>query len=918
MLQSRQNGKAFSGAQIAENPEVAAVLSKLLRPKETDRTGLSDSVNVVYPNVDQISKLIMTRVEDSENTFKLFPDIELAAQIIISSILSPKDMVKTKLNFRFDSVRYPATMTAKILEILREEMVINYKLEDELYEILRDALFRGGSHPKIVLPEAAVDQLINSSETLAIESIHETGLFSDIKAEHMESIGLLGTPMEGEEKRVLSLESMLGYTPKPQYNEHLFVSSKHGITDPDEVGNIQELINLAKAHTRVTDNYQVFKLPELIENQRTKKIAELTRNRLHVAMESSGREKVSPQRLYNMLYKSSPSDYVPYTQIPSAHTLKRRSIGRPLVINPPCESIIPVYVPGDYSKHIGYFIAVGADGNPVSLDSVVTEFAQSLSATGTNGQNTASASTVLTDRAKKNILSDNYTPVIDRLSEIYSEIYEKDLMERLSRGIYGHMEVGLGRNTELSRIMLARAWKGKYTRLVYVPVEYTTYFAFNYHRNGVGRSYLDDLSTVIGMRAMVLFSSIWARVRSSISGVKAHVTLDPRDRDPVKTIETVKHLVARSRQQYFPMGARSSQDYSDWLWKAGVMMTWSEHPGLPNTQVEMEARNIEHVQPDDSLEETLRHMTYMHFGLSPETVDSAAQADFATTVQNQSILFARRILMLGKKFSQHLTDYTRKVAFNDEIIQTRLVDVLNQHQADVLKDLTDKEKGFYDENKVAFTKYLLSDILNHLEVGVPEPDTTVSVNQKTELDSYEELLDKAITFIFSSETMGATLAGETSQYIDEISKAWKAELMRRFMADNNIAPEAFEVATMNEDGEPMVNLNNLVETHNKNVMAAVIDLIQRMKKAKEASIKDLAQVMGTDEQGNNLDSGYGSGGDASGDDGTGDDTSMDGFDEFSEEENSGEPSADEPAAEDAEAEEPPADEPPAQGEDETK
>ena len=878
MLQSRQQGKAFSGAQIAENPEVAAVLSKLLKPKETDRSGLSDSVNVVYPSVDQISKLIMTRVEDSENTFKLFPDIELAAQIIISSILSPKDMVKTKLNFRFDSVRYPATMTAKILEILREEMVINYRLEDELYEILRDALFRGGSHPKIVLPEAAVDQLINSSETMAIESIHETGLFKDIKDESMQSLGILGTPTEQEDKRVLSLESMLGYTPKAHYDEHLFVSKQP--MPEDEVANVQELVKLAKSHTRVTDNYQVFKLPEVIESQRTRKIAELTRSRLHVAMESSGKEKVSPRRLYNMLYKSSPSDYVPYTQIPSAHALKRRSIGRPLIINPPCESIIPVYVPGDYSKHIGYFIAVGADGNPVSLDSVVTEFAQSLSATGTNGQNTASASTVLTDRAKKNILSDNYTPVIDRLSDIYSEIYEKDLMERLSRGIYGHMEVGLGRNTELSRIMLARAWKGKYTRLVYVPVEYTTYFAFNYHRNGVGRSYLDDLSTVIGMRAMVLFSSIWARVRSSISGVKAHVTLDPRDRDPVKTIETVKHLVARSRQQYFPMGARSSQDYSDWLWKAGVMMTWSEHPGLPNTQVEMEARNIEHIQPDDSLEETLRHMTYMHFGLSPETVDSAAQADFATTVQNQSILFARRILMLGKKFGQHLTDYTRKVAFNDEVIQTRLVDVLNQHQADVLKDLTDEEKGFYDENKVAFTKYLLSDILNHLEVGVPEPDTTVSVNQKTELDSYEELLDKAITFIFSSETLGGTLAGETSQYMDEIAKAWKAELMRRFMADNNIAPEAFEVATMDEDGQPMVNLNNLVETHSKNVMAAVVDLIQRMKEAKAAAVKDLAKVMGTDEEGNSLDSGYDSGTDNTGGGGGDDNFGEGGFDDF--------------------------------------
>ncbi len=911
-----QRGKKGNLADlgIVQNPALVSMLSKLIQPKEKQRNSVttdSSASNTIFPGVDQISKQLMGRAEDSENAFKLFPDLELAAQIIISSLLSPKDMVKSKLNYRLEGSVLPTHAASEILEILRDEITQNYHLEDKLYEIIRNALFRNGSHPVVILPEAAVDDVINKGAIIATESINAMDLFVNGDLAKVRSMGILGNPHESN-KAVTALESL--FTPGPEakrYDERLYVDNNSLPVDEDiEVGN---LASLMQKSTSVVDNFHILKLPDVLEISRNQKIASLSKSRLAMVAEAADdktKNKVTPGRLYEMLYKNAPTDYTPYSVIPGSVNLRRRSVGRPLVIHVAAEALIPVFIPGDSSNHIGYFLAVDVDGNPITLDSTVTEFGQSLSSGNTGDRSGSSASGLLTERARRNLISDNFTPMIDRMSEIHAEIVEKDLLERLSRGIYASTELSIGKNTDLSRIMLARGWKGRSTRLVYTPAEYVTYFAFNYHRNGVGRSYIDDLSNIISMRAMVLFSKIWAMVRSSISTIKTNITFDPRDPDPVKTIETVKHLVAKSRQQYFPNGLRSVQDFTDWIHKAGIMVTWDNHPRLPNTHLDFEAKNVEHVMPNDELEELLRHMCYMHFGLAPETVDSAAKADFATTVQNNSILFSRRILMLGKTLSKHLSSVVQKIAGSDSVIIDKILVVLNTHAEAITANFTEEEKAEFENNNVAFSKFLVNDTLNRLIVSVPEPDTTVTVNQKTEIESYSDLIDKVLDSIISPDILPEDLAGSASEHIGTLRNAWKGELMRRFYAENNITPEAFEIASRNEDGKPLIDLNSIVKTHSENIMAATVDLLKRMKPVINAGDSDLQNL----DAGTGADGGGGdSGGDTSTDENSEDDFgSMDdgmSIDDTVDETQPPEEDTGEPAEDEAESESTPEEEP---------
>lgn len=870
-------GTAQPASTILKNLDQAALISKLVKPtrergtfKPTDENA---EIGLVRTGIEQISKAVMSRVEDNENIFKLFPDIELAVQIVVSSVLSPKDMVRHELIYRTLPSFLPSQVTAKLTQFVHDEVDNEYKLTEDLQTILRDALFKTGSHVRLTLPESAVDELINANKVISAESVYSPDIFTPAKEGYaVRNLGFLGDSHAVSTKNKITLESMFSGAAKVDYNGSLRVTDKH----KSDIFEIEQVKSLMTNGVEVTDNFHLLKLPKLIEKATQQQISRLTPSGFDnitvpalesyyefQAVKQSGR--ATPGEIGSMVYKSGKADYKAFVRIPTPLNLKRKSVGRPLVMVIPSEAAIPVHVPGNPSEHIGYFVPTDVDGNPVTVDSAMYDSGGGLSSILQSDRSNTTTASLLTEKAKRNLGSDSYVPVIDHLSELYADIIEADLLERLSRGVYSR-KLNVGRNNEIYRIMLSRTLAGQYTRLIYIPSDYVTYFAFNFHRNGVGKSYLDDLSNITSLRAMVLFSKVMAKVKSSITTTLATIKLDERDRDPVKTIEMAKHLVAKARQQYFPHGLNRVVDLTDWIQRAGIEFAFENHPGLPSTSFNFESKNIQHTLPDDDLDEMLRYQQYMHMGLSPETVDSAAKAEFATTIEQNSILFSRRITVLSNAFSKNLTDLVRKLTKHDQEILKGLMAIILENKGEIEASLGDEEKEFAAQNPNGFIGFVLETFVNSLEVDLPKPESTRNASQKAALEQYEEALDKSLQYIFSGDVIPSDLAGESNQYVDTIKVAWKAALMRKWMAENNYTPEAFEITDIAEDGKPMADLLTTVTAYNKNVMLNIASFLKKMQAAKAASDKDL-QAIGAEASGSGgSSSDSGSGGEGGSDD----------------------------------------------------
>lgn len=912
----RQSGKSRPASSIVKNVEVAAMVSKLIRPREQPVFNITDpntAVSAANNGMDQISKTTMSRIEDNENTFKLFPDIELAAQILISSIVSPKDMISCELIYKTNESNFPPELTAQLLDVVKKEIEGEYELKDDAPTILRDALFKTGSYIKAIIPEAAVDQLINQNRTIATESLVETKLFKDSSLNEISNIGILGDPSSKPSSGVKRLigESILDQLHRP-YQSKLYLDEKFN-SDIDEY---KETINIASFkqsivdNIQITDNFQFLKMPRLLETMSQQRLSALVNDPFkkasrRIAIESFDNQqktKITPKELGLDIYKSKSGEYTPFVPISTPDGLVRRSVGKPLVLHIPSESTIPVYIPGTPSKHVGYFIIIDADGNPVTLDSTRYTNGQGLNGMLRTDQATASMAGLLTDKARSNLSGHEVTPILDRMSEIYTDIVENDLLTRLSKGIY-NKKLQLARNKEVYRIMLARALQNHFTQLIYVPSDYITYFAFDYHRNGVGKSYLDDLANITSLRAMVMFSKVMAKVKSSIATTAVHVELDPREVDPVKTIEMAKHFVARARQQYFPHGLNRVSDLTDWIQAAGIEITFSGHPKLPTTKFNFESKNIDHVEPDDTLDETFRHQTYMHFGLSPETVDSAAKADFATTIEHNSVLFSRRVMILSGIFSRHLSDFTQKVVRHDQSIHSKLIDILNSGKSALVSRMSDEEKTNFESNPIEFTNYLLDVFIESIIVDLPKPDTTHNESLKESFTTQEELVDNGLKYIFSQEILPKDLVGDVADHVDALRGAWKGYIMRKWMAESNYLPGLFDITERDEEGKPMSDLLEITKSYSEALMINITSFIKKLEVSRAAANQDLA-ALDVDSSGGSGGS-YDSGSDAGDNDmgGGGDDFGMDlgGTEE--------EPTAEEPEAspEDNKAEEKPED-----------
>jgi hypothetical protein len=872
---------------VRDDPSTAALISKLVRsrmPEPFDTRKAESFHKLDQGQMLKMSDSIHDGITDNENMMQLFPDIELAAQILVSSVLSPKDMVNVELILSTSEDILPADVTMKLIEIVRKECESYYKIKEQLSEIMTEVLFGAGSWIQAVIPESAVDELINGGENISTESMQlgMKDILTDDKK--IKSLGFLGDPTV-ERKRTMT-ESLTIGTESNAARYQSFQTSLYSKEPPTKQTNLLDLVE-------VSDNFLLLKLPEVISRNNRDKSRKLinqkvgvegrrgrsTRNLINTAI---GNESQAPQitekQLETMLYKGNQARSKIFTSIKTKHSTFRRSIGRPLYMRLPSMSVIPVHVPGDVRKRIGYFVLLDEEGNPVSQSSsqkLMQGVASGLS------DSSSSVTSFLLQKAKMNLAGNERPSLsIDQAAGIYAGIVEADLVQRLHNGIYGS-NVELAKNEEVYRIMLARTFANQFTRLVYIPGELVTYYAYKYHENGIGKSLLDGLKVLTSMRAILLFSEVMALSKNSIAVTSVNMVLDPADPDPKKTIEMSINEITKMRQQYFPLGINTPSDLVDWVQRAGFQFSFEGHPAIPQTKFEFENKQMNHTVPQSDLKELLQKQTIMGLGMSPETVDNGFGPDFATTATLNNILLSKRVIVIQDHMTPLITDGIQKRIVNDFVIREKLLDVLKENKGAIEKFLTDEEKEGLASNPEEFWDIMLDNFIEVLVADLPKPDITTLENQSTAYAQYEDALTKAIDAWIDATWLTQETAGDLSNNIDVLKSIIKAYYLRKWMADNGYMHELSEMVTRTEEGNPSVDLFDIVKTHVEGLMGSSTKFLASMNAIKEAANKDLAN-MGNDATAPENTSGSddtGAGGDEFGfdspadDTGAGDDTS---------------------------------------------
>ena len=101
LVQVRNAGTSQSISNfVHSNPELAAQVTKLLQPKTPKTFDGKGRQEVTAPRVDsvlQISQRISQKSTDAKAVMQLFPDVRLAAEILVVSTISPNDMFNQEI-----------------------------------------------------------------------------------------------------------------------------------------------------------------------------------------------------------------------------------------------------------------------------------------------------------------------------------------------------------------------------------------------------------------------------------------------------------------------------------------------------------------------------------------------------------------------------------------------------------------------------------------------------------------------------------------------------------------------------------------------------------------------------------------------------------------------------------------------------
>lgn len=855
--------------------EVKAAISKL--GADPHGTG-NQRKNMRLPDgrvLAHVANTTIGNIRDARNLFQVLPDMDYARQILISATISPGDLTDTKVLYSIKDSSMDSNLSGPLLRKVQEFFDNSYRIRPLLHPMLNDVLFETGSYPVLIMPESSIDRIINSDNYggVSMESAM-TSLEGHLREEtdsngNYVPWGILGNSSAAKDKvdsfTGVSFESLAFGADRSlgQYNHDIQftgmkVSLEQLLVDVEENKEARTKLTEASAKAikvvegkgstiTVTDNLSIFKRPMVVDAKRKLAVRRIYGGKLHqrASLESRAQQgdKAAARDLAAVersMYTKRRYAHVPVQPLLTHAQTGTETYGHPLVMHLPSESVIPIHVPGNPSEHVGYYVMLDIDGNPINVADQSSYYDDIRS----QMNNVDSYASQIIQQARRGFEGSGglQNEIVDELGKVYSDTVERDLLARLRSGaLSGNYE--LGKTENINRIMFSRHMKGQKTVMLFVPPEMMTYIAFDYNEFGVGKSVLEDGKILGSIRASIMLANTLATLNNAVGGKTVEIELDPEDEDPVSTVEFMLSEHAKVNSQGFSkiIGSTHPLGLADQIQNHGVNVVVSGNSRYPETKFNVNQREGQNKVVDSDFEETMRRRHIQMFGLSPEVMEGINQSDFATTVVQNNLMLLKRVIQSQEKFEPFLTDFIRRYILNSGIFLAEMRQLISDNKQYLPEHIT--EDPALAEDEMLQVDAFLYEFTEALCVGLPAPEVGDIKKSMESFDSYSEALDKVIDAYMNEEMFAADSSIGMEELIPNVKAVVKAEFQRRWLRHNNVMPELDVFNTVSEEeGSPVFDLMESTAEHLDGLNHSIAEYVKKVVKAAKRRAKVLEKI----------------------------------------------------------------------------
>lgn len=840
------------------NEAARTVMTKLINEPNKDKKKDEETT----PKVDlvqSISQRAIRKLQDIDNIYEILPDTETAETIMVSSILSPTDLITEELIWSVNG-DFPSEIGARFIDLLRETFTKDYKINDHLSPLFRDAIYRKGAYILGIFPESAIDEIINSKTSM------ESFTTEDFNKKILGSKGFLGNNAPSAD-RSLSLEN--------------WFKNKQAVSETDSV---------IHSNLTVTDNPSILKFPLL----REKLLRSVIRNKVisEEAMSKATQlfdprpltetESEQEQDIIDRLYQRQVNRVATSVKVNDNQTTYRKSVGAPLIKQLPYESVMPVAVPGDPDNHQGYFILLDGEGNPVTRDMAMSQWDKLKM--GAQGQQVgvSQVSNLLQEMKyyEKGMCSIDDKSTLEEIERIYISLVEKDLIARLRNGVYGE-SVQISNPQEFYRIMLSRTLAGLQTKLLFMPTSLVQYFAFEYDKFGMGVSLVERGRILAALRASAIYANQVAMIKNAIPTKIATLQISEKETDPWSVAELMLTQLVEMNSMSFMYHSLTPEAIENGLMRSGWEIRVQGHPDIPEHAIELENKSMDAQMVDDSTLEDNAKRYFTYLKVPPALIDDSANPEFATQFVTQNALFNKTRNQYATRGSEMLSEFVRKTVMTDGNLLRELTNILRETVQYLPAEMMEEVK--------TTSLPVIELFLEQLEVSLPSSSADMDKMTLEAFSSYKSKVEEMIPIYFNRDDIEMMIpavpdeeenAEVKQKVVDRIEDYIKSCLLRRWIVDNNAFPEVYDIFALSSE-EPNVEFLKQYGLENERLVKTIQDTVAVIF----ARNQTVAQAEG--------DGGMNDTPDTSTDESTTDDTSTDDTTEFTDDTTEDETTTDE-------------------------
>lgn len=453
------------------------ILSKGIEFTAGDRTKGSLGFSAVESMVRSIFTKTSEKTIENKQILKLFTDIDKGCRLIVASIFSPTDLSQSTIPVVTTHPSLPAQNQATFREKATDFFQKRLNLKTMCPKWTHKALFTSGATVLAAIPVEAYNKMLDrAAASLGTESFTVQDLASLIS----------GVSIYNFSSTVAGVESFTKEIDNP--HRKFSVQKPNGMSEANFQRFVHDVIGVESLN--LTDQMAVLKS-----------------GNAYAEVQKSRRSKLHSQMTSNM------------TAIP--HVTTEHVTGNPIFMDIPAESVALFYPPSDPENPIAAIVMLDENGVPLQSSALMgTKNGMSF-----NGNNSGTDTSAFTDIANAyGMQSGGIATQTDQATiyDLYQTVVSSYILERAGKA--GFDAVDIGTVDSVFRCMFHRFMSKKLTRLLLIPKEYFTYYAYEVDERGVGISRLEGIKMFLAMRMYVLVAHTLAAIDGATNKRNVEVT----------------------------------------------------------------------------------------------------------------------------------------------------------------------------------------------------------------------------------------------------------------------------------------------------------------------------------------------------------------------------------------------------------